>query len=902
MTSAPVPDPPQPGGVQPQVAAGGLEILEIIGSGGMGYVAEARDRRLGRTVAIKWLRPERLGQPGSRERFIAEAQIAGQLEHPGIVPVYDSGVNAHGQPFYIMRRIKGVTFSRVLEELKEEKPEVVAQYPLAVLLTVFQKLCDAVAYAHARKVIHRDLKPENIMMGEFGEVVVMDWGLAKSSTAEAEASGETMAGNAPNLEPVRAGEEVHTLDNVAMGTPGFMAPELAGGQANVCNERVDVYSLGAILYNILTLRPPIRGRDPKLMMDRTRTGDIRPPTEYNRAGWFRSAKWVALTLPHCPGGRIPLALSAVAMKALATQPQDRYSTVRELQAELSAYQAGFVTSAEQASLRQVLSLWSRRHRAAICVGALIALICAGFTWKLAGTLRALRENASTSYAVAQSLVNEWKFELALRKVASALEQEPRNSEYWLLKGNILQTLWRFEEARAAYRSALKNDAQAPFSHANLALCQKMLAGKKPREDWSPAMLLELYEAMVIQGRGAEAASLAPKIKGAQDRLFECWQNRLRELGIEGRLTRDEKKRLSLEVTDTNLASLDPFRGLPLTRLEIAHKNERISDLRPLQSMPLEKLRLTDSTVFDLTPLKGLPLRHLHLQNCPNLIDLSPLRGMRLENIFILQSKVMDISPLQGMPLRHLAVQYSPLRDISVIGDMPLESLQLNSTLVSDLRPLKNLRLNCLDLCKDLGDVEQRLAASQVTNIQVLAGQPLEHLSLDGCHVRDLSPLVKMPLEELSLRETLVTNLEALRGMPLRHLRLDECAILADLSPIFRSCPSLERLWLSDQTTSPALLNGLTNFPHLADLTFPPKTRELSVIRGLPGLKRLDIMQCQWPLDLSPVSDCRQLEFLRLPRNPLRLETLRALPNLKEIEYQGRTMRSEDFWKEHAAPK
>lgn len=194
--------PPNPaehaslGGAVPRDSAENLVWGEVIGEGGMGAVYEVEDRSLGRRVVAKRLRAERQTDGEAQARFLAEARITAQLEHPGIVPVHTLGTDAQGRVFYTMRRIRGQTLATILERLKARDTEAVAHYPLAVLLTILQKVCDAVAYAHARGVIHRDLKPTNVMVGEFGEVVVMDWGLAKV-TGVAEARPETEPGRPP---------------------------------------------------------------------------------------------------------------------------------------------------------------------------------------------------------------------------------------------------------------------------------------------------------------------------------------------------------------------------------------------------------------------------------------------------------------------------------------------------------------------------------------------------------------------------------------------------------------------------------------------------------------------------------------------------------------------------------
>ena len=175
--------------VAPEEALKGrhYQIGKAIAKGGMGAVLTAQDLKIKRTVAMKVIHSDGLVERENLQRFIREAEVIGRLEHPNIVPVYELGLNEKGQVFYTMKLVKGVTLRQVLSEIKEGKAATLAKHPLSQLLTVFQKVCDAMAFAHAQGVIHRDLKPENIMLGEFGEVLVMDWGIAKILAEEGRA-------------------------------------------------------------------------------------------------------------------------------------------------------------------------------------------------------------------------------------------------------------------------------------------------------------------------------------------------------------------------------------------------------------------------------------------------------------------------------------------------------------------------------------------------------------------------------------------------------------------------------------------------------------------------------------------------------------------------------------------
>jgi tRNA A-37 threonylcarbamoyl transferase component Bud32 len=229
----------------PQVS--GYEILGELGRGGMGVVYRARHLALDRAVAIKFLRPE-LARASAARRFREEARVTGQLAHPAIPPVHDFGELPDGRPFLVMKLIKGRTLADLLDENGRDRGALVAAFAL---------VCQGVAYAHARGVIHRDLKPANVMVGAFGEVQVMDWGLAKVLGAPAHDSATEPADDATEIRTGRAGEVTHA--GSVMGTPAYMSPEQAGGEVDKIDARSDVFGLGAILCAILTGGPPYAG-------------------------------------------------------------------------------------------------------------------------------------------------------------------------------------------------------------------------------------------------------------------------------------------------------------------------------------------------------------------------------------------------------------------------------------------------------------------------------------------------------------------------------------------------------------------------------------------------------------------------------------------------------------------
>jgi WD40 repeat protein/serine/threonine protein kinase len=427
------------------------ELGAEIARGGMGSILAARQPAIRREVALKLM----LRNAGAHDRlrFIEEAQITGQLEHPNIVPVHDLALNEHGQPYYTMKLVKGRTLQDVLKLLREGSAEAAARYPLAALLTIFQKVCDAVAFAHARGVIHRDLKPANIMVGEYGEVLVMDWGLAKIIGG----GGSPSQPATPLVGTARADQRdvFATMDGAVMGTPRYMSPEQARGEIATLDQRSDVFSLGAILYELVTLLPPFPGKTHQEVLSNIISGNLLRPNARLRAT-------DSLRSPHLPGGVIPDSLEAVISKALALDRKERYQQVAEFQADLTAYQGGFATGAENARAWKQFTLLLKRHKALSTAIAgsvlLIAAISAGFTFKVVAERdRAEREKGRAQRQTANA--EAARDELARKQ----LELEAKNAEAKRMLAETAQS--DRANARECMRQERYGDALAYLARA-----------------------------------------------------------------------------------------------------------------------------------------------------------------------------------------------------------------------------------------------------------------------------------------------------------------------------------------------------------------------------------------------------------------------------------------------------
>lgn len=324
------PGQPQDGENQVPVAMEArYTFTSIHAAGGMGRVWRARDRQLERDVALKELHPEHASNQTTAARFVQEARLTGQLEHPGIVPVYELTTRPGSNvPFYTMRFVRGRTLTDAISAYHAKRLAGEAE-PLGLvsLLTAFVAVCNTIAYAHSRRVLHRDLKGDNVILGDFGEVIVLDWGVAKRMDQK----DEVPAGIAenPHHETQDAGL---TLQGDVIGTPAYMAPEQADGRLDQIDERTDVYGLGAMLYEILTGQPPFVGASTMDVLKMAIRGDFALPREI----------WPA----------VPPALEEMCLKAMARAPANRYGRAEELGQAVQNWQEDQRRRAEEALRRQ----------------------------------------------------------------------------------------------------------------------------------------------------------------------------------------------------------------------------------------------------------------------------------------------------------------------------------------------------------------------------------------------------------------------------------------------------------------------------------------------------------------------------------------------------------------------
>ena len=473
-----------------------------LGRGGMGAVFSTVDQDVRRKVAMKVMLPSTATSPAHIKRFLEEAQITGQLEHPNIVPVHEVGINEESNIYFTMKMVHGENLDDVLDKVAKAKADYQQQYSLGVLLQIYMKVCDAIGYAHAKGVLHRDLKPENLMVGGFGEVLVMDWGLAKVLGRD---DINTGAGKADQA------SAYHTMEGQVMGTPAYMSPEQALGKISELDERSDIFSLGGILYKILTGQAPYRGKNAREALEKARKRQLQSPDL------------------RAPERKIPAELVAICMKSMAREQDERYGSAEELKDDIQRYLDGRSVSAKRDNLLVMARKWVIRNKVA-AIGIAAAIVC-----------------------------------LIIGSMGAAIYQQKQQQAtiaQLLLQGDQFKTDGKFEQAEETFFSVLGLDMAntaarrgiAEVSGKPLALKNKRLAGEKIKEvEKTAAVVPELDKKISDMTGKVEKARAELKGYEGYDRKKTFWDEErgllsatVDRLKTEGRVISSYTQILSLD--------------------------------------------------------------------------------------------------------------------------------------------------------------------------------------------------------------------------------------------------------------------------------------------------------------------------------------------------------------------
>lgn len=424
-----------------------------IGKGGMGSVRRVWDSDLCRDLAMKVTRDDAssLGSSARLTRFLQEAQVTSRLDHPGIVPVHELGVDPAGRVYFTMKLVKGKTFAEVLA-LVHEGAEGWTQ---TRALGVIQRVCEAMAYAHEKGVLHRDLKPANVMVGEFGEVYVMDWGLARLFGRTPAREGDAPIQDLPEPRRVERESPVFTRDGQVMGTPAYMPPEQAAGRIEDLGPHSDVYAVGAILYHLLAGHPPHELRTTASESTTQTEARIRPPDPLPRT--------------------VPSELAAICEKAMSRDGRERYRDMTGMSADLAAFLGGKVVHAYETGPLAEARKWVRRNRGfAASLAAAVTALVVGLIVSLELKVRA-DENSEQAERIASFLEQTlsgakpsvalgrdtqmlgemmdaaWK-RIESGELSSAPEAELRMT--WMI-GDALRELDQLDRAKVVLRKAIE---------------------------------------------------------------------------------------------------------------------------------------------------------------------------------------------------------------------------------------------------------------------------------------------------------------------------------------------------------------------------------------------------------------------------------------------------------------
>jgi eukaryotic-like serine/threonine-protein kinase len=846
--------------------AGRYKLLQQIGEGGMGSVWMAdQTEPVKRRVAVKLIRVERGNSKMILSRFEAERQAIALMDHPHIAKLLDAGTTQVGQPYFVMELVKGVPLTEYCDAHKLSIRE---------RLVLFQQICSAVQHAHQKGIIHRDLKPTNILVESHdGKPVpkVIDFGLAKAATGMqlTEHTLFTAFGN-------------------VMGTPTYMAPEQAAFNAVDVDTRADVYSLGVILYELLTGTTPITRETVKKaaideMLKLIREQEAPKPSSRLTSGG--SVPGIAANRSIDPAKLSKLLrgdLDWVVLKALEKDRKRRYETANGLAADIERHLLNEPVLARPPSATYRLQKAWQRNKLAFIAGLTIAAsLLTGIAvsmWQTARANAALNELRATAPAFAEQargLAAKEQFAEAIEKLQYAAKLRPDQADYLNSQGDLLQCQLRLTDAAKAYRAALALRRDDAHARTNAELCDELLAatpgenGQLTRESLS-----KLQMAMERQRRPPGEVMPVARLLGEEKKLVVAyWEERLKDLPLTVRpdmplglnLQVREDGLLALYLGNTNIADLKPLVGMPLGTLDLT-RCKQIEDFAPLSEMrSLTELNLSDTGIDSLAPLRGLPLVRLDLTDT-EMFDISDLQGMKLVFLHLRNTRVSDLSPLAGMPLVELDTTGIPASDYSPLAGAPLERLFVQNSPIRELSFLRGSPIEELTLFR----------CNQVRGFAVLKDLESLNLLILPSNYRDL------PDEELAA-------IGDLRGHPSLKNIEDSEGVGGRVYRSIQSKDAFWEIWDREQPFTSALRNSgyVFSLTRLANGTYNlsienQPVSDLSFLADAP-ISELWLNRCK-VADLSPLENL-PLRVLGLHGNPVRdITPLSKLP-LEELSLE-----------------
>ena len=680
------------------------QTLEIIDSGGVKNIYQMMDKHTGRILARAELKTS--DSPAlERARVINEARLTARLEHPHIIPIHDINCSDENEPFFTMKLLKGENLAEVLAKLHKDLPDYREKYSLYSLLDIFNKICSAVEYAHSKGIIHLDLKPENIHIGDYGEVFVVDWGLARETKITNENICFDKLRDMLNLKQVSS-----------MGTPGYMSPEQITQSDSELDERTDIYALGAILYSLLSLTRPCLATSTDKIISETLANKFVSPIE------------------RAKGLSIPLALNAVVCKAMSKQASERYQSVHELATEIKAFLGGYATLAEQAGLMHNIYLLYKRNQVRFQLAGffilLISVLSSLFVIRLKESEQEARAHES------EAIKNLQRFETARierQQERSEKKKLLRNAAPIILKGqHLYQVDLEYETARKlmmVFLNLTPNDAEGNLELARLLMSEfkfqeALYYFNKSQRLGHPFELREKHLLETCQKLNQFVRDHQPKPSEIILKLTEL--NPFEHVNAyaclrfhKGQQNINIKKRTAEQILAIrNQCSIKPFIMDQNQQFILSLNHPEIKHLSGITGFPIKEIDLSNSSVFHLRYLQRSQLKKINISNTP-INDLSPLYGLPLEEL-IMRNIFCIVDFRKIKTLKKLDLQGSMLNVKSRLDKLSqLIELNIAHTNFVDFKDLKKLKnLKKLTLSKDTL-TEKQLAQLHQLNIETI---------------------------------------------------------------------------------------------------------------------------------------------------------------------------------------
>ncbi|MCM8530639.1 MAG: protein kinase [Lentisphaeraceae bacterium] len=601
--------------------------------GGLKTIHLCRDCRTNRRVAMATLKDD--SDPQKVEAFIREAKLNAALQHPNIVPVYEVGIDGES-PWFTMKFIAGRSLEELLDELTGNQENELSD--LNSRLDVFIKICDAISYAHSLGVLHLDIKPANIRISNYGDVVVCDWGLADVISSECDES------LLEYCSLVEYDLTTLTVDGTVKGTLGYMSPEQTSKTKIRKGTHTDVFSLGAVLYSLLTFHKAFTGESFTEVIDKTATCDFPPPS-------FHSPE-------------VPQSLEAVCLKAMSLKVEDRYASVADLKKEIVDFRNGFATDAENASLLKSLKLFYLRHKTVSLISSFTFILIVVLGVLALNHMSLTRENA---VQLAEKLSIEAEYHRKINKDAAPLFLE---RAYISFKAQSLEDCLNFcnsvIELDETILEAWELKAKVYFVYADLE--KSVEAFRKAKVSSELSKLAEEYLTKVPKVADIEMTHYLSLMEA----VFA-----LRNYGIFGKMTNLQcySKDLSIEdriafvkgeIRIRHAKKMKEERFMFKFDRESGHldlsDNKWLNTVLCLQNFPAKSVDLSNTSVSNGIGLRAQTLESLNISRT-NMIELQTLECDGLKELIVAHTGVSNLKPVAHFPIERLDIQHTGVRSL-----------------------------------------------------------------------------------------------------------------------------------------------------------------------------------------------------------------------------------------------